>query len=57
MLLRKKTKENPIKGCAVSLLALVGFIIVCFLFCTIMFQINQAASTTGSSELLNLIFA
>jgi hypothetical protein len=56
MLLRTKAKANPIKGCLVSLLALVGFIIVCFLFCTVMFQINQAAST-GTSELLNLLFA
>ncbi len=56
MLLRKKTKENPIKGCLVSLLALVGFIIACFLFCTLMFQINSATNS-GTSQLLNLIFA
>jgi hypothetical protein len=56
MLLRKKTKESPIKGCLISLLALVGFIIACFLFCTLMFQINNA-SNGGSTQLLNLIFA
>jgi hypothetical protein len=56
MLLRKKTKENPIKGCLISLLALVGFIIVCFLFCTLIFQVNSA-SNSGSTELLNLLFA
>jgi hypothetical protein len=55
MLLRKKTKENPIKGCLLSLLALVGFIIACFLFCTLMFQINNASN--GSTQLLNLFLA
>ncbi len=55
MLLRKKTKENPIKGCLLSLLALVGFIIACFLFCTLMFQINSASN--GSTQLLNLFLA
>jgi hypothetical protein len=56
MLLRKKTKENPIKGCLITLLALVGFIIACFLFCTLVFQINSATNNS-STELLNLIFA
>ena len=56
MLLRKKTKENPIKGCFISLLALVGFIIVCFLFCTLIFQINSATNS-GSTQVLNLLFA
>jgi hypothetical protein len=56
MLLRKKTKENPIKGCLITLLALVGFIIACFLFCTLVFQINSATNN-NSTELLNLIFA
>jgi hypothetical protein len=60
MLLRKKTKENPIKGCLVSLLAVVGFILVCFLFCTLIFQLNQAATpgnTTGTSYILSLLFS
>jgi hypothetical protein len=56
MLLRKKTKENPIKSCFITLLALVGFIIACFLFCTLVFQINSATNN-NSTELLNLIFA
>ena len=56
MLLRKKTKENPVKGCALTLLALVGFIIACFLFCTLVFQVNSTANN-GSTELLNLFFA
>ena len=53
MLLRKKTKDNPFKSCLISLLALVGFIIACFLFCTLMFQINSATNS-GSTQLLNL---
>lgn len=56
MLLRKKVKENPIKGCLVSLLAIVGLLLACFLFCTVIFQLNQAASTPNSSDLLRLIF-
>jgi len=55
MLLRKKTKENPLKSCLISLLALVGFLIACFLFCTLVFQINNAGNG-GSSQLLNLFF-
>jgi len=55
MLLRKKVKENPLKGCVVSLLTIVGLIIACFLFCTVVFQVNQA-SVGASTDLLNLIF-
>lgn len=56
MLLRKKVKENPIKGCLVSLLTIVGLLVACFLFCTVMFQLNQAATTTGTTDLLTLLF-
>jgi membrane protein insertase Oxa1/YidC/SpoIIIJ len=55
MLLRKKVKENPIKGCLISLLTIVGLLIACFLFCTVMFQLNQAA-TTNSTDLFTLLF-
>ena len=55
MLLRKKVKENPIKSCFISILTLVGFIIACFLFCTVVFQLNQA-SIGASTDLLRLIF-
>jgi hypothetical protein len=49
MLLRKKTKQNPIVSCLVMLLTLVGLALVCFLFCTVIFQLNQAsAPATGS---------
>jgi hypothetical protein len=50
MMLRKKTKENPIKGCLISLLTLVGLLAVCFVFCTVVFQLNQAS--TGTSGFL-----
>ena len=55
MLLRKKVKENPIKGCLISLVTIVGLVVACFLFCTVMFQLNQA-SINDTSHLLTLIF-
>jgi hypothetical protein len=56
MLLRKKVKENPLKGCLISLLTLVGLLLACFLFCTVMFQLNQATTGTGTTDLLRLLF-
>jgi hypothetical protein len=55
MLLRKKTRENPIKGCVISLVTIAGLMVACFLFCTLMFQLNQAA-TGATTELLTLIY-
>jgi uncharacterized protein YpmS len=55
MMLRKKTKHNAFKSCIISLLALVGILLACFLFCTVLFQLNQASVTTGS-VVLNLLF-
>jgi len=55
MLLRKKTKQNPILGCLIMLLTLAGILLVCFLFCTVVFQLNQASEpSTGS--IINLLF-
>jgi hypothetical protein len=48
MMLRKKAKENPVKSCLISLLTLVGLFAACFIFCTVVFQLNQASSgSTG----------
>jgi hypothetical protein len=57
MLLRKKTKESPLKSCFIFLLALVGFVLACFLVCTLIFQINSAAGNKGASDLLTLLLA
>ena len=56
MMLRKKTKENPVKGCLISLLTIVGLLLACFLFCTVLFQLNQASIGTTSSALCNILF-
>ena len=58
MMLRKKTKHNAFKSCVISLLAVVGFVLACFLFCTVLFQLNQASTATAntSGALLNLFF-
>ena len=53
MLLRKKTKQNPIVGCFVLLLALIGFMLVCFLFCTVIFQLDKS-NISNISSVLNL---
>jgi hypothetical protein len=50
MMLRKKTRENPIKGCLLTLITLVGLLAACFVFCTVVFQLNQAS--TGASGFL-----
>jgi hypothetical protein len=50
MMLRKKTRENPIKGCLLTLLTLVGLLAACFVFCTVVFQLNQAS--TGATGFL-----
>jgi hypothetical protein len=46
MMLRKKQKDNAAKGCLLTLLTVVGLLAACFLFCTVVFQLNQA-STNG----------
>jgi hypothetical protein len=56
MMLRKKTKENPVKSCLISLLTIVGLLLACFLFCTVLFQLNQASVSTTSSALVNILF-
>jgi hypothetical protein len=55
MMLRKKTKENPAKGCLLSLLTIVGLLLACFLFCTVVFQLNQA-SVGATSSALSIFF-
>ncbi|MEO8288350.1 MAG: hypothetical protein ABI670_18150 [Chloroflexota bacterium] len=56
MMLRKKTKENPLKGCLLSLLTIVGLLLACFLFCTVMFQLNQSSVAQTSSAIFSLYF-
>jgi len=56
MMLRKKTKENPVKSCLIWLLAIVGLLAACFLFCTVVFQLNQASVAAHSSVLFNILF-
>lgn len=50
MMLRKKTRENPVTSCLISLLTIVGLMAACFVFCTVVFQLNQAA--TGATGVL-----
>ncbi len=56
MIMRKKVRENPLKGCLISLLTIVGLLIACFLFCTVMFQLNQVATGANSSDIMTLLF-
>jgi hypothetical protein len=55
MLLQKKTKQNPIVSCLIMLLTLVGLLLVCFLVCTVVFQLNQA-SEPATGSLISLLF-
>jgi len=54
MMLRKKTKEPAAKGCVVFLFALAGILLACFIFCTVLFQLNQANINPGTTELLRI---
>ena len=56
MMLRKKTKHNAFKSCVISLLTLAGILLACFLFCTVLFQLNQASYGTTTGDVLNLFF-
>jgi hypothetical protein len=55
MVTRKITKQNPIVGCFIILLTLVGLLLACFLFCTVVFQLNQATDPTSGINLVNLL--
>jgi hypothetical protein len=46
MMLRKK-KEGPVKGCLVPILALLGFILACYLFCFVLYLLNIPFFTPG----------
>jgi len=56
MMLRKKTKQNPVLGCFITLLTIVGLLLVCFLFCTVVFQLNQAGTASTSGSLFAFLF-
>ncbi len=56
MLLRKKTKQNPALGCLFTLLTIAGIMLVCFLFCTVVFQLNQAGNSSTSGSLFAFLF-
>ncbi len=53
---QKKKKDGPIKGCLIPLLAVVGLLLVCFLFCTVLFQLNQATGNGGNTTWLTALF-
>jgi hypothetical protein len=55
MLSRKIAKQNPIVGCLIILVTLVGLLLACFLFCTVIFQLNQASEPTSGINLVNLL--
>jgi hypothetical protein len=49
MMLERK-KSGVFRGCVVPLLSVIGFIILCFLFCEVVYLIgNVGGSTTTTS--------
>jgi len=48
MMLESK-KTGRIRGCVIPILSLIGFIILCFLFCLVIYQVGHVGSTTGTS--------
>lgn len=53
MLLQQKKARGPVRGCLVPLATVVGVLLLCFILCFVIFQLDQAtlASNSGSSFL------
>ena len=51
MMLQRKT-EGPVRGCLVPILAVLGFILVCYLFCFVLYLLNTPflTPTTTTTE-------
>ena len=56
MLRRKMKKQNPAVSCLVTLLSIAGVLLVCFLLCTVVFQLNQSASASSGGGLFGFWF-
>jgi hypothetical protein len=48
MLARKK--EGPVRGCLVPLLAVIGVLAVCYVFCFALYLLNSTYVSTVSNE-------
>ncbi|MBF6613829.1 MAG: hypothetical protein IVW55_11945 [Chloroflexi bacterium] len=54
MLLQQKKARGPVRGCLVPLATVVGVLLLCFVMCFVIFQLDQAtlaSSNSGSSFL------
>ena len=56
MMLERK-RSGPIRGCVVPVIGLIGFIVLCFVFCEVVFLLgNPSARATTGGALLPFFF-
>jgi hypothetical protein len=47
----EQRKTGPVRGCVIPILSLIGFIILCFLFCEVVYLLgNVGTGTTTITE-------
>lgn len=54
MLLQQKKARGPIKGCLIPLATVIGVMLLCFVMCFVIFQLDQGTlnSSNGGSSFL-----
>jgi hypothetical protein len=56
----EQRKTGPVRGCVIPILSLIGFIILCFLFCEVVYLLGNVGTgtttTTTGGMLIPFIF-
>ncbi len=52
MLMREKKKEGAVRGCLVPIAAVLGIMLVCFVLCFVVFQLDQNSVGGSTSSFL-----
>ena len=45
----EQRKTGPVRGCVIPILSLIGFIILCFLFCEVVYRLGNVGTGTSTS--------
>ena len=46
----EQRKTGPVRGCVIPILSLIGFIILCFLFCEVVYLLGNVGTRTTITE-------
>jgi hypothetical protein len=46
----EQRKTGPVRGCVIPILSLIGFLILCFLFCEAVFLLGHVETGTTTTE-------